>query len=242
MRTERIAGLAALLTLVVVAASAAIRLGADALGADIVLARGVHRIVASLAAVLVIVVFAGALRRRRSRPAATAALLLMLALSAVGWATGTQPPPAAALFNQLGGVALAALLAWLAGRLATGVRSEAVDRSLALAALLFAALQIVFGAALVVLGPPLPVALVVAHAVLGLTAAAIGAALGASLWRIGDARLGAGLCLCAALAPLAGVAVVLPAPAIAIQVGHATAGALLLAAIANARGRMADFD
>jgi len=242
LRTERIAGLAAFLTLVVVAASAAIRLAAEALGDDLVRVRGVHRIAASLAAILVIAVFVAALRHRRSRPAASAALVLMLALSAVGWATGTQPPPAAALFNQLGGVALAALLAWLAGRASTGPSGTEVDRSLAMTALLFAAMQIVFGALLVLLGPPLAIALVVAHAVLGLTAAAGGAALGVSVWRTGDGRRGAGLLLCAALAPLAGVAVVLPAPAIAIQVGHAAAGALLLVAVAHAHGRMAGFD
>lgn len=242
MRAERIAGLAAFLTLVVVAASAAIRLAAQELGDDLLRVRGVHRTAASLAAILVIVVFVAALRNRRSRTAASAALVLMLALSAVGWATGTQPPPAAALFNQLGGVALAALLAWLAGRAATGSSGTEVDRSLAMTAVLFAALQIVFGALLVLLGPPSAIALLVAHAVFGLTAAASGAALGVSLWRTGDGRLGAGLLLCAALAPLFGVAMVLPAPAIVMQVGHAAAGALLLVAAANAHGRMAGFD
>ena len=242
MRTGRIAGLAAFLTLVVVAASATIRLAAEALGDDIARVRGVHRVAASLAAILVIVAFVNALRFRSSRAAASAALVLMVALSVVGWATGTQPPPAAALFNQLGGVALAAFLAWLAGHAASGAGGAEPDRALATAALGFASLQVVFGATLVLLGPPLPIVLVVAHAVLGLTAAATGAALGIHRWRSGDSPHGALLVACAALAPLAGVATVLPAPAIAIQVGHAAAGALLLVAVANAHGRMAGFD
>jgi hypothetical protein len=226
-----LAGLAALLTLVVVAASAVIRLGASELGASMAIARGVHRAAASLAALLVLALFWRALRIAEMRRAAAIAFVLMLALSAVGWATGTQPPPAAALFNQLGGIALAALLAWLAGRAAGG---EAIDeRPLARAALLFVSLQVVFGAALVQLGPPLPVALVVAHAVSGLAAAAVGAALGVRL----PAR-GAVLLAAAARAPLAGVLSALPAPAIVNQAGHAAVAALLLAAIARAHGCM----
>lgn len=225
-----LAGLAAVLTLVVVAASAVIRLGGSELGDAMAVARGVHRAAASLAALLVLALFWRALRLVELRRAAFVALVLMLALSAVGWATGTRPPPAAALFNQLGGIALAALLAWLAGRAAGGDRIEEA-RPLAHAALLFATLQVVFGAALTQLGPPLPVALLVAHAVSGLAAAAVGAALGVRLPARGTMVLAA-----AALAPLAGMLSALPAPAIVIQVGHAAAAALLVAAIARAHG------
>ena len=234
MRVARsLAGLAAVLTLIVVAASAAIRLGASELGGAMVIARGVHRAAASIAALLVVALFWRAWRFAHLRRAAAAALVLMLALSAVGWVTGTQPPPAAALFNQLGGVALAALLAWLAGRAGSGDGPAAPDRPLALAALLFASLQVAFGAALVLLGPPLTPVILIAHAVTGLAAATIGAALGA---RLGDR--GAALLACAALAPLAGMLAVLPAPAVVIQVGHAAAAALFAAAIALALGRM----
>lgn len=226
-----LASLAALLTLVVVAASAVIRLGASELGDAMAIARGVHRAAASLAALLVLALFWRALRIAELRRAAAIAVVLMLALSAVGWATGTQPPPAAALFNQLGGIALAALLAWLAGRTAGSEGIE--ERPLARAALLFASLQVVFGAALVQLGPQLPIALLVAHAVSGLAAAAVGAALGLRL----PAR-GAALLAAAALAPLAGTLSALPAPAIVNQVVHAAAAALLLAAIARAHGCM----
>ena len=40
----------------------------------------------------------------------------MLALSALGAATGTEPPRWAAAGNLLGGLLLAAMLAWLLGR------------------------------------------------------------------------------------------------------------------------------
>lgn len=233
-----LAGLAALLTLVVVAASAAIRLGAEELGSAMAVARGVHRAAASLAALLVLATFWRALRFGELRRAAAVAFALMVALAAVGWATGTRPPPAAALFNQLGGVALAALLAWLAGRAGSGGVRPAADRSLALAGLMFASLQVAFGAVLVWLGPPAALVLLIAHAVLGLAAAAIGAALGARLSGSGDRRRGALLVLCAALAPLAGTLTALSAAAVAVQVGHASAAALLLAALGYAHGRM----
>jgi len=236
-----LAGLAAILTLVVVAASAVIRLGASELGDAMAIARGVHRAAASIAALLVLALFWRALRFSELRRAASIALVLMLALSAVGWATGINPPPAAALFNQLGGVTLAAFLAWLAGRAARSASDDAPESALALAALFLASLQVVFGAALVMLGAPFtPVApvLLVAHAVAGLAAAATGAALGVRLSRLGDARHGVFLVLCAALVPLAGSLAVLPAPAILVQAGHAAAAALLLCAVAVAHGRM----
>ena len=233
-----LAGLAAILTLVVVAASAAIRLGASELGGAMAIARGVHRAAASLAALLVLASFWRALRIDRLRRPASAAFVLMLALSAVGWATGIQPPPAAALFNQLGGIALAALLAWIAGRAARGNDDPPADRALANVALVLAALQTVFGAALVLLGDAVAPVLLMAHAVSGLAAAAIGAALGARLAGSGAARGAAWLLVCAALTPLAGIFSVLPAPAFVIQVGHAAAAALLISALAHAHGRM----
>ncbi|TAN51760.1 MAG: hypothetical protein EPN19_11875 [Betaproteobacteria bacterium] len=226
-----LAGLAAILTLVVVAASAAIRLGANELGGAMVIARGVHRAAASLAALLVLGSFWRALRIDALRRPASAAFVLMLALSVVGWATGIQPPPAAALFNQLGGIALAALLAWIAGRAVRRNGGPPADRALAHVALVFAALQIVFGAALVLPGNALAPVLLMAHAVSGLAAAAIGAALGA-------ARGAVRLLVCAALTLLAGILSVLAAPALLIQVGHAAAAALLICALAHAHASM----
>lgn len=233
-----LAGLAALLTLVVVAASAAIRLGADELGSTLAIARGVHRTAASLAALLVLALFWRVLRFAALRQATSTALVLMLALAAVGWATGTRPPPAAALFNPLGGVALAALLAWIAGRAGGGTVRPAADRSLAHAGLMLASLQLAFGALLAWGGLGAALILLIAHAVLGFATAATGAALGARLCGTGDARRGSLLFFCAALVPLAGVLSVLPTAAVVVRIGHATAAALLLAAIALAHGRV----
>jgi len=217
-----LAGLAALLVLTVVAASAAIRLGGAELGAALALVRVVHRAAASLAALVVAIVFVLSLRKKVFRRSALAALLLTLALSIVGWVTGTTPPPAPALFNQLGGIALAALLAWIWAR--GGAHSG--NGHLANAALGLASLQAAFGALLAVLAQPPAFALLVAHAVLGLAA---GATLTATGWRYA---------WCALLAAMLGVGVAaFPSPA--IQVAHATAAALLLCATAIAQARSA---
>lgn len=234
----RFASLAAILTLIVVAASAAIRLGADELGDAMVVARGVHRAAASIAALLVLALAWRAFRFSELRQVAFVALVLMFALSAVGWATGTRPPPAAALFNQLGGVALAALLAWLAGHATSPAERAVPEPRLALVALLLVTLQVGFGAAMGLLDLPQVLVVRVGHAVLGLAAAALAVALGARLCHFGDARRGTLLVLCAALAPLAGSLAVLPAPAIVVQVLHATAAALLVTAVAHAHGRL----
>jgi hypothetical protein len=235
----RLAGLGALLTLAVVAASAAIRLGVDELGATIAMVRGVHRAAASLAALLVVILFWRALRLHALRRAASVAFVLMLALSAVGWATGTEPPPAAALFNQLGGVALAGLLAWIAGRSGVGGRASHAARALARLALALAMLQVVFGAGLVLLGSAVGLVLLIAHAVCGLAAAAIVAALGVHFVQTGATARGSLLLSCAALAPLAGTLSAMPASVLTIQVAHAAAAALLVSVAAHAQGQSA---
>jgi hypothetical protein len=207
-----------LLMLAVVAASAYIRASG---GIDVQIARGVHRATASSVALLVFALMALAWGQPRLRAAASVAFVLMLALSAVGWITGTTPPPAAAFFNQSGGLVLTALLAWIYGR-AAAQTSAVPDRKLALAALALAGLQAAFGGTLAIYAPQASVALLISHAVTGVAAAAAVAALG---WRCAA---------CAALAPVLGVvSVVLPAAA--AQAGHALAGALLLACAAHAR-------
>jgi hypothetical protein len=216
-RIRLVAPASILLMLVVVAASAYIRTRG---GIDIGFARGMHRLTASTVALLVCALLALAWRRRELRAAANAAFLLMLALSAVGWIAGTAPPPAAALFNQAGGLALTALLAWIHGR-AAPPPAAAPDRRLALAALVLAGLQGGFGGTLAVFAPQASVGLLIAHAVAGIAAAAAVAALG---WRYAG---------CAGLAPLLGVAS-LVLPVAAAQASHAMAGALLLACAAFA--------
>lgn len=232
-----LSGLGALLVLTVVAASAVIRLGGAELGDGVAVARGVHRAAASLAALLVLGLFFSALRKKTLRGTAFLAFALTLALSVVGWITGTNPPAAAALFNQLGGIALAALLAWLSGRAIPANAGIRTERPLALAALLFAALQAAFGGTLATLAPDAPVPLLLGHAVSGLAAAATVAALGLRFAAAGLARTGLALAACAVLAPAAGALSVLPAGIFALQAGHALAAALLLAAAAHAQAR-----
>ena len=216
-RIRILTGVSALLMLAVVAASAYIRASG---GIDVQIARGAHRVAASSVAVLVFALMALAWGQPRLRAPASVAFVLMLALSAVGWITGTTPPPAAAYFNQSGGLVLTALLAWIYGR-ATVHTPMAPDRKLALVALGLAGLQAAFGGTLAIYAPQASVGALILHAAAGLAAAAAVAALG---WRYAA---------CAALAPALGlISVVLPGSA--AQAGHALAGALLLAAAAHA--------
>ena len=113
------------LMLVVVGASAYIRASG---GIDVQFARGVHRATASSVALLVSALMALAWGQPGLRAAASVAFVLMLALSAVGWITGTTPPQAAAFFNQSGGLALTALLAWIYGRAAVPLADQAERR------------------------------------------------------------------------------------------------------------------
>jgi hypothetical protein len=98
------------LVLVVIVASALIRLSQQDLGAWMPLVRGTHRASASLATLLILCVCWLAWRAGR-RALAVGILVLTIALSILGAATGISPPPAAQAGNLLGGLALAALLA-----------------------------------------------------------------------------------------------------------------------------------
>lgn len=228
-RIRLLTGASTLLMLAVVAASAYIR-ASD--GIDVQIARGVHRATASSVALLVFALMALAWGQPRLRAIASVSFVLMLALSAVGWITGTTPPPAAAFFNQSGGFLLTALLAWICGRSAAPLDPEAErkpalvapDHKLALAALVLASLQAAFGGTLAIFAPQASVGVLILHAAAGLAAATAVAALGL--------RYAA----CAALAPALGVVSVVFAAA-AAQAGHALAGALLLAAAAHAQAR-----
>jgi len=223
LRIKLLTGASILLMLVVVTASAYIRTSG---GIDVQVARGVHRTAASSVALLAFALAAMAWKVSQLRAAAIGALALMLALSAVGWITGTAPPPAAAFFNQFGGFLLTALLAWIYGH-ASAQFPASPDRKHALAALVFAVLQAAFGGALAIYAPQASVGLLVAHAVSGVATAATVAALG---WRYAA---------CAALAPGIGVlSVVLPVAA--VRTGHALAGVLVLAAAAYAQARGAN--
>jgi hypothetical protein len=218
-----LAGLAALLVLAVVAASATIR--NDEFAAAVTVARGAHRAAASLAALAVFALCWLGWRQSELRPALIGALVLTLALSAVGVATGTKPPLAAALTNQLGGIALAALLAWLWGRATSGAAGVRANRTLAAAALAFATIQSLGGALLATLWQGAPAAVFIFHAAAGLAAALL------------LASQGPRYALFAVLAPLFGAAAVLQVSPALAQVLHALAAATLLAASAHAHGR-----
>ncbi|HEX6267681.1 MAG TPA: hypothetical protein VFZ81_12385, partial [Burkholderiales bacterium] len=109
-----LAGAGLALVLVVIAASAAIRLSGQDLGSILPVVRGIHRVSASVAALLIVAAAWLAWRGGRRRLAA-AILLVTAGLSVLGAATGISPPPWAQAGNLLGGLLLAALLAWLLG-------------------------------------------------------------------------------------------------------------------------------
>lgn len=211
------------LVLVVVFASAAIRLFNQDLGILLPVVRGVHRVSASAAALLILAVGWLAWRGGR-RPLAAAVVLLMIGLSVLGAATGTTPPPAAQAGNLLGGLALAAMLAWL-----LDARERFSGKSFLWIALLCT--QAVLGAWLAIFAEELWSLPLIAHATLGLALA------GGIIWLASFRKI-----LLAALAiavPVTGIAAALLAQPLAASLAHAAAVALLIAALAWAHGRFA---
>ena len=110
--------------LAVVLVSAAIRLGSGfsvLSGFQLMVLRGIHRTAASLEvlAVLWLAWMAWSARRAQPRRALAAGLALAVTafLSVLGILAGQDPPPAAAMANLLGGLALTAIFAWLLGAL-----------------------------------------------------------------------------------------------------------------------------
>ena len=214
------------LVLVVVFASALIRLAGEELGGALVLVRGVHRVAASAAALTIL--GAGWLGwREGARAMAALVVILMLALSALGAATGTEPPPLAAAGNLLGGLLLAALLAWWLGRDAR----RGGEPLLHLVAML-AALQALLGAWSTIFERDETWTLaLLGHATLGLATA------GLLAWIALRARDWALLAIACA-APLAGmVSGLLDAPT-GPALAHAMTAALLVCAAAWAHARL----
>lgn len=213
------------LVLVVLFASALIRMAAEELGAMLAAVRGVHRVAASAAALTIL--GAGWLLWRAGRRGTAAALVgLMLALSALGAATGTEPPLPAAAGNLIGGLALAALLAWLLGR--EGRRG---GEPLAHAAAALVAAQVLLGAWNSIFELETWTLAMLAHATLGLAAA------GFIAWLALRARAWALLAVACA-APLAGlVSGLLDAP-LGPALAHAMSAALLVCAAAWAHARL----
>lgn len=214
------------LVLVVVFASAVIRLLGEDVGGALLVVRGVHRAAASAAALAILV--AGWYGwRAGARASAAAVVALTLALSALGAATGTSPPPWAAAGNLLGGLALTALLAWMLGRERRPGRSAPLLHAIAA----LAALQAALGAWNTIFEDETWSVVLIAHATLGLATAGLLAWLALRLraW---------GLLALALAVPLAGFAsAVLDAPP-AAALAHAMAAALLVAAAGFTHGRL----
>ncbi len=231
------------LMFVVVAASAYIRfsLAADP-AATLPVARGVHRAAATFTAVAVLVLVVLAWRSAVLRPrfglAAGAALLLTLALSALGVATGTTPPPAAQFANLFGGLALLALLAWLGGRADGGEAPPPLEKlgQLARVALALGLAQAALGGALATLWSPSDAIALTLHVLSGLVTAAFAFALGIRLVSAG-APIALGLIGAALAAPLAGTVSALIELAPAVALAHPLLAAATLALLARLDGR-----
>lgn len=212
------------LVLVVVVASAAIRLFNQDLGALLPVVRGVHRVSASAAALSILAVGWLAWRGGR-RSLAAAVVLLMIGLSVLGAATGTTPPPAAQAGNLLGGLALAAMLAWLLNT------KEGISWN-GLVWIGLVCIQALLGAWLAIFAEELWSLPLIAHATLGLALAAAFAAF------VLQAKLFIRILLAAAV-PVTGIAAALLGQPLAASLAHAAAVALLIAAAAWAHGRFA---
>ena len=217
-RRERLAAaLGVALVFLVVVAAAAIRLDTGIPGL-----RVVHRIAASLEVVVVLWLAWMAWRRR----AVQVALGLTALLSVIGIMGGQQPPPAIAAANLLGGLALAAVFAWLLGR--SGSDPDPRGWGLTPIFLFLLALQAALGAWLSIValyGAALP-----AHAMLGLILAAL------LSWFVRDRPLVAALALAA---PLAGFTALHYEYSALAALAHAVAAAALLAGGAYALARAA---
>ena len=223
------AGLGLGLLLVVVVAAAGIRLEI----APGVL-RLIHRAAASLEVIVVLWLGWMAWRARASRPgvwrASLVAIGLTAFLAAVGIAAGQNPPPAAA--NLLGGLALAAVFAWLLGRINEG--SRAIGLVLAFIVGVLLAIQLLLGARLAIV-ERFAVALPV-HGLLAMVLAALLAWLG--LARV-PGRAGKALFALALAAPVAGFTALHYEWSAGAALAHAAAAALLLASTSYALGRVA---
>jgi len=240
MRTVAAAGLA--LVFAVVLLSAAIRLGQNAtppLGDGLLLlVRGLHRIAASLEVLAAAWLGWFAWRARAERPALARGIALAaaitIALSVLGIVAGRTPAPPAAAGNLLGGLALAALFAWILRNLRQPARPETSWVAGGAAVLL--ALQCLLGARLAVFpaaaaSPALP-----AHGMLGVILACGAAWLALRFRRARHRAAGFALAL---LVPLAGFTVLHFEQSAAAAFAHALVAALLVVAAGYTRLRPA---
>lgn len=240
VRNVAAAGLA--LVFAVVLLSATIRLGQGAVPpmgeGMLLLLRGLHRIAASLEVLVAawLVWFAWRARTERPMLARGAALAgaITVALSVLGIVAGRTPPPAAAASNLLGGLALAAVFAWILGglRRSDGPASDYVAGG----GIALLVVQCLLGARLAVFpaaasSPALP-----AHAMLGIILAC------GTAWlarRIGRVQYRAASFALALLVPLAGFTALHFEHSATAAFAHAIVAALLVVAAAYTRLRPA---
>lgn len=216
------------LVLLVIVLSVAIRLGAEAASAGLLAAlRGVHRTAASLEVLAALALLWLAWRK------ALPVLVLTVFLSVLGIVAGQQPPPAAAVGNLLGGLALAAAFAWALGR-AQGRAARRASRIGHAAAALLAA-QCALGAWLAIFAKDLEAWALGAHTALGFALAAGAVWLALQLARAPQ-RLA--LFSIALAAPAAGIASAQFYQPLGASLAHAAAAALLVAAAAYAHSRL----
>lgn len=236
-RVRTVAAAALTLVFAVVLLSAVIRLGQAAVpplgDGMLLLLRGLHRAAASLEVLAAAWLGWFAWRARAERPAlargVALAVVITVALSVLGIVAGRTPAPAAAAGNLLGGLALAAVFAWMLG--APRATAGRADRCVVWGGAVLLAVQCLLGAWLAVFpaaaaSPALP-----AHAMLGLVLA------GSAGWlarRIGEARRRAAGFALALLVPLAGFTV-LHVEHAAAAFAHAVVAALLVIAAAHTR-------
>jgi hypothetical protein len=211
---------------VVLLASVALRLASEELGGALAAVRVVHRAAASLEVVAALALVWLAWRRTL----VVAALTVFL--SVLGIAAGREPPPLAALGNLLGGLALAAVFAWLLGR-ARGRAAQPASR-IADAAAALIAVQCALGAWVSIFARDTGSWVLVAHAELGLVLAAGCAWLALRLAPVAQRYALLGLALAV---PVAGLSALL-GQSLAASLAHAAAVALLVAAAAYAHARV----
>jgi hypothetical protein len=230
-RLRLAAGLGAGLLLAVVVAAAGIRHGTGA-GA----LRPIHRAAASLEVMVALWLVWMAWRARATRPlvwrASLVAIGLTALLSVIGIAAGQNPPPAGAAANLLGGLALAAVFAWLLGKLGSDRALIPISPLLASGIVLLLAIQLFLGARLSIV-ERFAVALPV-HGVLAMVLAALLAWMG--LARVAG-RTGKALFALALAAPIAGFTSLHYELSAGAALVHAAAAALLVATAAYALGR-----
>ncbi|MEO8144108.1 MAG: hypothetical protein ABI654_07825 [Betaproteobacteria bacterium] len=241
-RAQAMAASGLALVFAVVLLSAAIRLGQAAVppleSGTLFALRTFHRIAASLEVLAAAWLAWFAWRARTERPMMARGVALVvtltIGLSVLGVVAGRAPPPLAAAGNLLGGLALAAVFAWLLGVLrAPGAR--AAGWVLGAGCALVAA-QCLLGARVSLLHDFGASAALPLHAMLGILLACAAAWLARRIGHAGRRRAGFALAL---VVPLAGFTALQYEGSAIAAFSHAAVAVLLVVAAAYTRLRTA---